>query len=59
MRIAPRFMRASVSPLMIPLVSGVDGTCKLTMSLSASSWLASARLAPVSRSNSGLGVRAV
>ena len=37
MRIAPRFIRASVSPLIIPLlVSGEDGTgCRLTMSLPA------------------------
>src|SRR3989441_250171 len=58
-RIAPRFMRASVSPLMIPLVSGLEGTCRLTISLSASNWVVSTRVAPVSRSKSGLGVRAV
>ena len=56
---APRFIRASVSPLIIPFVSGVDGTWMLRMSLSASSWLVSTRRAPVSRSNSGFGVRAV
>ena len=54
-----RFGPRSIREHTLRFVSGEDGTCRLTMSLSASSSPASARTAPVSRSNSGFGVRAV